>query len=124
MLEDVDPPLGHDAQAGARLERQPEALLAEDDTAQLGLLVLQRQVEVSRGAARDAADLAFDPHRVETGLAPDRVTHEPVDRGDRQDGRAGGTRLCDLRLASLLRFPGFRRQRGVIPESARLHVVR
>ena len=43
-LEQVDPSVCHDAQAGLRLERRADALIAEPDALQLVALVLEREV--------------------------------------------------------------------------------
>ena len=88
-LEHVDPAVGHDADAGAGLQRHDHAIVAEDHAAQLGSLVLEREVAVPGGADGDLADLALDPDAAEPRCRADGVADEPRQVADREDLGAG-----------------------------------
>ena len=116
-LEQVDPAVDHDAEAGLRLERRTQALVAEPDALELAALVLEREVGVARARDRDAADLALDPEVAQPlvpahGLA-DRPAHiadgeDPEPEGPRRHQRLAG-RPAVLRQRVPCRQRPFRR---------------
>ena len=91
-LEDVQPAVGDDAEAGARLEGQGQAVVSEDHAAQLGALVLQREVAVPSRADRDLSDLTLDPDPGQPGRAADGVADEAREVAHGEHARPGGRR--------------------------------
>ena len=76
--------------ARARLERDDQPVVAEDHAAELGALVLEREVAVAGGADADLADLALDPDAAEPGRVAEGVADEARELADREDARAAG----------------------------------
>ena len=85
--EGGQPAGGDDLHPLLRLHPQRARRAAEGDRAEGGVRVLEVEIEVPRGVARDAPDLAAHPHPAE--LALDHPLHRP---GDLRDGELGRVR--------------------------------
>ena len=87
-LEQVDPAVGHDPQAGLGLERRALPVVAEPDALELVALVLEREVGMPGGGDRDPPDLAFDPQVRQSRVGADGATDRPGDLADAEDLQA------------------------------------
>jgi hypothetical protein len=84
-LEQVDPPVNDDPEAGLGLERRSHPLVAEPDALERAAVVLEAEVRVARGADGHPADFALDPHVPETLVRPNGVADGPGDLTDAED---------------------------------------
>src|SRR5207249_707150 len=84
---DLDAAEGHDVQAVGRLEPDPPHAISEEDGAELGVGVFEREVRVARAVKAIVRDLALDPHRREA-LFQDLAQA----RGQLGDGQHGAAR--------------------------------
>ncbi len=107
LLEDVDPAVDDDLEAGLWLEGDARPVVAEDDAAQLRAGVLERQVGVTGGADADLADLALDPDVPQVRRAAQAIADDPGELGDRPDARSGdGAGVCVVAVVGAARQPG------------------
>ena len=84
-LEEVDPAVGHHPQAGLRLERGADALVAEPDALELVAFVLEREIGMPGRRDRDPTDLALDPQVGQARVGADRAADRSGDLADAQD---------------------------------------
>ncbi len=87
-LEQVDPAVGDDPEAGLGLERRADALVAEPDALERVALVLEREVRVTRRADGHPADFALDPHVTQPFVRSDRIPNGIRDLADTEDPEA------------------------------------
>ena len=84
-LEQVDPAVDDDPEAGLGLERRADPLVAEPDALERAAVVLEAEVGVARGADRHPADLALDPDVAQPLVGADGVADGPRDLADAED---------------------------------------
>ena len=84
---DVEPAEREDVEPVGRLEAHPPHPAPEEDGPHLGLLVLQREVDVPRGVDPQVRDLALDPEPAEAAL--ERVLDRARELRDREDPAPG-----------------------------------
>src|SRR5690606_2358771 len=94
----ADLPAGDDLHAVLGHKAQPHVGAAEHDAADLGAVILEREVHVARGVVLEVGDLALHPHVPPAGVGLQQALHIPGEFVDGEDPcvihRAASQVLC------------------------------